>query len=238
MLAVVVLVGLPAAPGLAQTASSDPRATDIADRVMESMGGEDAWNNTHYISWNFFDSNTHYWDKWTGNHRIESENRIVLLNVNTLEGRVWENGQEVADSEALAEALTRGHQSWVNDMYWLFMPYKLRDPGVTLRYLGDDALPNGRVCDVLEMTFEDVGYTPNNRYLISVARDTGLVEQWSWFPNSEDPDPRFTLPWASWQQHGDILLSADRGRGFDWKIAVYDELPEAVFTSQDPVRLP
>ena len=211
VLAVVVLVTLLTTPSLAQPASSDPRATDIADRVMESMGGDEAWNNTRYITWNFFDSNTHYWDKWTGNHRIESENRIVLLNVNTLEGRVWENGQEITNSEALTEALTRGHQSWVNDMYWLFMPYKLRDPGVTLRYVDEEVLPDGRACDVLEMTFQDVGYTPNNRYLISVARDTGLVEQWSWFPNRQDPEPQFTLPWARWHRYGDILLSADRG---------------------------
>ena len=27
---------------------------------------------------------------------------------------------------------------WVNDTYWLLMPYKMKDPGVTLAYDGEE----------------------------------------------------------------------------------------------------
>ena len=216
---------------------SDGRAVEIARQVMERMGGQENWDRTRYISWTFFGRNTHYWDKWTGNHRIESEKRLVLMNINTLEGRVWEDGQEINDPDALQQELGRGHRTWVNDSYWLLMPYKLLDPGVTLKYKGEDQIAGGRNADVLELTFENVGYTPQNRYLVYVARDTELVEQWLYFENASDEEPGFTLPWTRWRRFGNVMLSTDRGRGFDWKIAVYDELPASVFTSPDPVNL-
>ncbi len=43
----------PAADGF-DMAGSDPKAVEIADQVMQAMGGRKAWDNTHYISWNFF----------------------------------------------------------------------------------------------------------------------------------------------------------------------------------------
>ena len=221
-----------------QTEDSDSRAVDIARQVMERMGGQENWDKTHYLSWRFFDRNTHYWDKWTGNHRIESGNRLVLLNINTLEGRVWQDGQEIRDPADLTKALERGHRSWVNDSYWLLMPYKLLDPGVSLKYKGEDRMADDRMADVLELTFANVGYTPQNRYLVYVAKDTGLVSQWQYFQNASDEEPSFTLPWTGWQQFGNVMLPTGRGRGFDWKIAVYDDLPDSVFTSPDPVSLP
>ena len=37
--------------------------------------------------------------------------------------------------EQLGEMLENGRRAWINDSYWLVMPYKLRDPGVTLELL-------------------------------------------------------------------------------------------------------
>ena len=33
---------------------SDPKAIEIANKVMAAMGGEKAWNDTRHITWNFF----------------------------------------------------------------------------------------------------------------------------------------------------------------------------------------
>ncbi len=228
--AVLAAVGLSAQP--------DARAIRIAEATLERMGGRESWDRTRYIRWRFFDRRTHYWDKWTGNHRIESEDRLILMNVNTRDGRVWDKGEPTTDPAALEEALVQAHRWWVNDMYWLLMPYKLLDPGVTLTHNGEGQLLDGRPCDLLQVTFDQVGYTPENRYLVCVAHDTGLVEQWSYYAEAADAEPRFTLPWAGWRRFGRIMLSTDRGRDFDWQIAVYDELPSSVFESPDTVDLP
>lgn len=235
-----LLIGLytAASPAVAQTATGDERALALARTSLDKMGGQQAWNNTRYVRWSFFDRNMHYWDKWSGNIRIESQDRLVLMNINTLEGRVWEKGQEITNPDDLKAALVRGHRTWVNDSYWMFMPWKVLDPGVTLRYVGESKLEaDGRACDTIEMTFEAVGYTPQNKYLICIARDTGLVEQWKYFPSRDEPEPKFTLVWAGWRRFGNIMLSTDRGNGYDWKAAVYDTLPESVFTSPEPVSV-
>jgi hypothetical protein len=227
-------------PGVA--ADSDARAVEIAETVMERLGGRDAWEATRYIRWDFFGSRTHYLDKHTGNVRMEIPERrddegelqrpelLVLMNVNTRQGKVWAAGEPV-DGEKLEEYLDLGHQIWINDSYWMFMPYKLLDPGVTLRYEGEQRLEDGRPCDALEMTFDEgVGYTPENRYVVCVARDTGLVEQWSFFADAEDEEARFTLPWGGWRQFGGIWLATEHGQGKDWKIEVAEQLPQSLFT--------
>lgn len=236
--AVLFLIAL-AIPAIAG-AQVEPQARSIAESVMDAMGGRDAWDSTRMISWKFFGGRQHYWDKWTGDIRIEipeGQNRegertppkLVLMNLNSREGRVWVDGEE-QNGEALAQELERGWRAWVNDAYWMFMPYKLLDPGVNLRYVGEDIMADDREADVLEMTFESVGVTPQNRYLVYVARDSGLVEQWSYFANREDEEPGFTAPWAGWQRFGNIMLATDKGRGADWSIMVWDSVPAGLFT--------
>ncbi len=241
----LTIITLTAILGIAITAVSAPaqsnqRAIEVAERTTEAMGGEEAWNNTRYISWKFFGRNLHVWDKWTGRHRIESTTRdgdamVMLININDWNGRVWRNGEEVTDPDDLAAQLNRARRSWINDSYWMFMPYKLRDPGTNLRYIGEKAMEDGRPADVVELTFEEVGVTPNNKYEIFVAKDTGLVEQWTHWTNREDPEPRFTNEWSGWQQFGDIMLSTSRGRDIDWEIQVFDDLPDSIFDDPAPL---
>jgi len=226
----------PAAPGF-NAAGSDARAIEIADQVMRAMGGRENWDHTRFITWRFFGRRFHVWDKHTGNIRVESGNNVVLMNLHTKEGRAWDNGAEVAHPDTLAKRLDGGYRSWVNDSYWLLMPYKLKDSGVTLKYLGEREMQNGEAADVLQLTFEGVGVTPQNKYDVFVSKKTRLVEQWSYFPNAADADPRFTGPWQEWQRHGTIMLSAKRGDSGHTDVAVFDELPASVFESPEPVNI-
>ena len=226
----------PAAEGFNETAS-DPKAIAIADEVMEAMGGRENYDETRYLSWNFFGFRTHVWDKWIGALRFEQGESLTLMNVNTKEGRAWESGEEITDPTALAEALTKGYEAWVNDSYWLLMPYKLKDSGVTLKLLGDGTTEEGREAHVLQLTFEDVGVTPDNKYHIFVHKDCMMVEQWNFFDSYEDEEPRFTTPWAHRRSYGNVLLSGDRGERQLSDIRVHDELPASVFESPEPIDL-
>jgi len=219
---------------------SDARAIEIAQSVVKRMGGWDAWDRTRILRWTFFGGRVHHWDRHTGDVRIEGRSGdgeyLWLMNVHSLEGRVWKDGEEITDADELKQALTRGHEVWVNDSYWMVMPYKLLDPGVTLKYGGEGKLEDGRAADILKLTFDEgVGYTPQNGYDVFVARDTGLVEQWAFYSDAADPEPRFTMPWENWQTFGEIMLSNGRGREMDWEIAVHDQLPQSVFKSNAAV---
>lgn len=236
VLAVAQIEDNPPAEGF-NAAGSDAKAIAIADEVMQKMGGRKNWDNTRYLTWKFFGRRFHVWDKQTGNIRVEDGNRIVLMNINTKKGRVWEEGQEITQPDSLAKRLDGGYRAWINDSYWLVMPYKLKDSGVTLKYVGERAMQNGANSDVLQLTFEGVGVTPQNKYEVFVNKETKLVEQWAYFANASDEEPRFTGPWQEWEPHGKILLSAKRGERGHTDVAVFDELPASVFESPEPVDM-
>ena len=229
----------PPAPGF-DLEGSDAEAIAVADRVMEAMGGRQAWDATRFLRWRFFGRRLHVWDKHSGDLRIEaadSEDRplVILMNLGSGEGRVWRSGAEILDPAERAELLETGEAWWINDSYWVFMPYKLKDTGVTLRYVGEGALEDGRRAEVLELTFEAVGRTPENKYHVYVAGESGLVEQWDYYADARDEEPRIRTPWRDWRRFGPILLSDDRGERGHTELAVFDDLPRTVFTDPAPV---
>lgn len=220
---------------------SDASAIALAQDVMKTMGGWEAWDATRFVSWHFFGRRVHYWDRATGNLRLEFEADedayIVLMNLSDRQGRAWKNGERL-EGEELGELLDNGYSAWVNDSYWMFMPYKLLDAGVTLKDAGAKPMADGRSARVLDLTFADgTGITPKNRYEVYVADDTGLVEQWDFYLEAGDAEPRFASPWSDWKSFGAIRLATNHGRNLDWKIAVHDDLPASVFDDPAPVIL-
>jgi hypothetical protein len=118
------------------------------------------------------------------------------------------------------------------------MPYKLKDSGVTLKYLGQDMTEEGLPAHLLELTFRDVGVTPDNRYQVWVDIHTSLVRQWSFYREASATEPGFVMPWSNWRQYGRIWLADDFGRRRHSDVAVFDQLPAQVYSSPDPVQLP
>lgn len=220
--------------------ASDAKAIEIADAVMRSMGGRQNWDNTHYLSWGF-GGDDQLWDKWTGQFRYQRDSLVVLMNIHTKEGRAWADGQEITDAAALEERLTGAYRAWVNSGYWFLMPYKLKDSGVTLRYQGEGVMEDGRAAEVLGLTFENVGLTPQNRYDVYVDKETMLVGQWSYYRDAADAEPQFTRLWRNWKRYGKVMLSNDRGEGRGGNafilpnVGAYDTVPASAFES--PTRI-
>lgn len=211
-------------------ANSDAKAIEIADKVMEAMGGDQAWNSLRYVSWNFFGARDLIWDKHTGRVRIDfpRDSSIYLVNVETMEGKVLKNGVEVTDS--LQKHLQTAKSIWINDSYWLTMPFKLKDSGVTLTYAREDSTMAGAVSDVLVLNFDGVGDTPNNKYEVFVDKADNLIKQWSYFKDAEQDSASAIWPWDNYQEYNGVLLSGDRSdRKGPQKIKVFNELPDQVF---------
>ncbi|MCG6922759.1 MAG: hypothetical protein LJF15_16970 [Acidobacteria bacterium] len=224
----------PARPGFDRE-GSDPEAMAVADEVMKALGGRAAWDRTRFVTWSFFGRRTHVWDRYTGNLRFEDGETLVLMNLNTKRGRAWKEGSEVKDPAELKEILTQTESAWINDSYWVFMPYKLKDTGVTLKHLGEGRTEAGSEADVLELTFKDVGRTPENKYHVYVDKETRLVTQWDYYPKASDPEPAFKSPWKDWKKSGGILLSASRGERSHENLTCLEDVPDAVFESPDSV---
>ena len=239
-----VLCALALVPCWAAFGESDPRADAVAERTLEAMGGRDAWEATRFLRFNFFGFRLHHWDKYTGRHRLEGKTRdgdsyVVLHNVNTREGEVHVNGEQ-QQGEAKDEWLERAYGAWINDTYWLLMPYKLRDPGVSLTYDGEEEL-HGVAYDRLKLTFEAVGLTPGDTYWAWINRETGLMDRWAYFLQDWEEGREPTgWQWLDWQTYGGIKLSPRRKNVDDGnerlmsEVAVFDHLPDEVFTSPEP----
>ncbi|MCY2962033.1 MAG: hypothetical protein NTY35_17895 [Planctomycetota bacterium] len=190
---------------------SDPRAVTIAGEVMHALGGRAAWDRARVLEWNFFGRRSHVWDKWTGDYRLDDGKKVILMNLNTGAGRVFEDGVEVVDEAQRAKELSRARSIWINDSYWLVMPYKLLDPGVKLADAGQKKLGTGQPADVIRLTFDAVGDTPRNAYEVFVTQDTRRVAEWAYFEDQSDAEPKLASPWAGWKDYGGIQLCGDRG---------------------------
>ena len=218
---------------------SDPLAIVLADKAMEAMGGRKAWDETRYLSWNFFNARTLVWDKWKGDVRIDflKEDLKIIVNIHDLKGKVMKGGQELTNTDSLTKYLTKGKDVWINDSYWLVMPFNLKDSGVTLSYLKEDTTLTGKQAHILELVFKDVGVTPENYYEVWIDPETNLVCQWAFYRTHAEPEANFVLPWEDYKQYGKILLSGNRGKREVTDIKVLESIPENTFTTFETVVL-
>ena len=230
----------PAAEGFNADAS-DPFAIALADEVMEAMGGRKAFDESRYFAWTFFGARRLWWDKLENRVRIEMQDQALtmVLDMDSGEGTMWEDSVAYSNPDSLSYYLDIAHQIWVNDAYWLAMPFKLKDSGVTLGYEGLDTITvgeaTGQNAHLLSLTFDAVGYTPSNKYVVYVP-ETGdkLIRQWDFYTQASDDLARFSTPWDGYERHGGLLLSSNRGERGLTDIEVLDSLPDTWFTELNP----
>lgn len=222
----------PASEGF-DKANSDAKAIEIADAVMESMGGRKAWDDLKVVSWNFFGARTLLWNKESGDVRIqfgESDSNIFITNIFTHQGIIKLDGVEQTEPDSISKYTEMAESVWINDAYWLFMPFKLKDSKTTLKYLDIDTVVGGVYSHVLQLTFNNIGDTPENKYHVYVDTTTMLVNQWAYFGNASDTIPAFTTPWTDYQDYGGLLLAGGRGKRGITEISVLDSIAKSTFT--------
>ena len=112
------------------------------------------------------------------------------------------------------------------------MPYKLRDPGVTLAL--EDGGPRHHK---LALSFEGVGLTPKDRYWVYVDRETNLVDRWEYILQGDKPEgPPTRFDWSGWARHGKIRLASERVNEKEKErihfpvLEVPEAIPDALFT--------
>lgn len=211
----------PAAQGIADHVFSDPEVTRIHSRMIGTAAPDNGWEQARYIQFDWIVAReegpvrrSHRWDRYTGEYRFEAEvdggRRVALFNVNDpTQGQAWQDGRPL-EGEALTDALRSANSAYINDSYWLLMPYKWSDPGVNAAFIGEETDDQGRTWEVVELTFDGVGLTPQNKYRAFVNPETGLMEQWYHYRDAADSVPSTVTGWTEWRQVGPIMLSPMR----------------------------
>jgi len=164
----------------------DPKAVEIATEMQQAMGGQDAWNAAHFVRFDFRvgiggetkADRSHLWDKQTGRYRFEQKSQVVLMNLADKQGTAYLDGKKMEGADA-SKAVEGAYKAYVNDFYWLAMPWKWMDAGVNLKYIGKKP-QGGENCDVVELTFQKVGLTPGDRYRAFVSTKSHLTTHWEY----------------------------------------------------------
>ncbi len=245
---------LAALPARFDPAQSDPQAIVLADLTMQAMGGSQAWETTHYLRFAFvvekegaeIARRIHLWDRRQDRLRCESRDEagravLALLGLRTRKGEAYRDGVRLEPGEA-RKILDEAYEAWINDTYWLLMPYKMKDPGVRLRLAGETTA-NGIVDDLVQLTFQDVGLTPGDRYWAHLDRKTHLMDRWSYILQDQPQDgPQTVWDWKGWRRVGGILLCPEKVkvgkpavRILHPILEVYQDLPDSYFTRPDPL---
>ncbi len=214
--------------GVAAAAPGDAAALHAA-RLIESLGGREAWDRTRYLSFRWIveregrivANREHSWDRYDGRYRIAYEadgaSHLVLFNVNEIEphpeldrvpaGRAWIGGNELAGA-ARDSALRRGYSAFINDTYWAIMPYKWEDPGVHLTYEGTRTLSDGRVYDVIHLGFDQgLGVTEDQYW--GFLDESGRMVAWQYHLGRAEA-PGDVIWWSDWEPVGDVRFAMTR----------------------------
>jgi hypothetical protein len=225
------------ATGLGHAAEKrDPAAVAVAQHTLEAMGGAKSFEALRTLRFDFVVEREgkemarirHVWDRWDGRYRVEGRNKegkptLTLFNVQKRgEGRAWVDGKELAGEE-LKAALERGYGRFINDTYWLLMPAKMLDPGVSLASEGTTTV-DGKTYDVVKLTFDGVGMTPQDTYWAYVSKDTGLMERWDMVLTGQDAKDRSTFMWEDWRPIGAVRLSMAKRAVADGTVIRFDNV--------------
>ncbi len=242
MTALRVAVPILLSCGLAAGETRDDKAVAIAQNMMKAMGGEEAWQKARFVRFDFrvtdkgkpLMERSHLWDKPAGRYRLDGQNKegqktVALFNVNDRQGKAYAAGKEL-QGDAAAGALKSAYGAFINDMYWLAMPWKWLDPGVNLKYLG--TLSRGaKKYEVVELSFGNVGLTPGDRYQAYVSPESGLMEFWEYTLESGN---RGAWTWE-YATTGGIKLASDHknaeGRSIHMgTVRVSDSVEDSLFS--------
>jgi hypothetical protein len=251
ILLIAALVCLSARPLAAANENRDPKAVQIDDTMMNAMGGEDAWNAAHFVRFEFRvrakgkvkADNFHLWDKKDGRYRLErvvppGRHEVDLFNIgdyqNYKKGEAYVNGKKL-EGEAAAKALKAAYASYINDTWWLCMPWKWQATGVNLMYLGPKER-GGETFDLIELTFGHVGLTPGDMYHAYVSRQSHLMTYWEYTLQSH---VKGAWTWQYGTYHGVKLarnhVSSDGSATINMgHVEVLDDVDAAYFT--DPTH--
>ncbi len=207
LLAVCLLTLIPCVAGAAdtQTATDTGLAREIADRY-----GFAQWGEVETLEYTF--------NSTRPNKRKVSRAWTWYVATNTVTRRSLKAGGEAvtialhADPATWNKDQTRVHKQFINDSYWLLIPFQLvwSDPAVT--DAGEAPLPvgSGQGRKVVTQWPAEGGYTPGDAYDLFLDGD-GLIRAWTFRRDGGDKGRSMTF--EGYEQVGPLLLSLDHRDG-------------------------
>jgi hypothetical protein len=186
------------APAEESASNLPPVAVDL----WKACGG-DNWSKIKEIDFNFVAEQdgkalftaAHRWNVAAGTDNVKWKDKT---------------GKDHDVTANLAKPATEGEEKdayarWVNDSYWLLAPLKIRDQGVKVEAGGPKDM-GGTSMETINLSFENVGMTPADRYVIYLDPQTKLPKAWDYMPASGNG---FQATWEKYQTFGGLTLATE-----------------------------
>lgn len=218
----------PPSPGF-DLANSDPAAVELADSIMAAMGGRKNWDKIRYISWSRAGQREFVWDRRSGHVRVESfqDSATYLFRVDEEGGRVAAKGKEVMEPDLVSAMLHEARRLWEHDSFWLVMPFRLKEEGLTLKYLGEERRDSARY-NLLQITIAEGGAGPSGEYLAYVDLGDNLIKMCVDMYDVNRRADEFLMRWGDYRRQGNILLPTFGADGVR-DVRVHRRLPDEIF---------
>jgi hypothetical protein len=178
-------------------AEDSGNAEQLAQAVWKASGGTN-WSKVKAIDFTFavekggqtLVSAEHHWDVAAQTDQVKWKGKDVMVNL----------ADPASDEDGKA-----AYARWVNDSYWLIAPLKLKDHGVHVVKEANKMM-DGAECEVLHLSFDQIGLTPKDQYRLYVNPATKLLASWDYMP---EPGKSMHGTWDDYQESGGLTLATD-----------------------------
>ena len=198
----VVISLLALAPAMWAAEESAGKGPTLATDLWKASGGEN-WGKVKEIDFTFaveqegkrLFAAEHAWNVAAGTDTVkwkdkQGKDHNVTVNL----------GAPPAEGEG-KDAFAR----WVNDSYWLLAPLKIRDRGVKVEAGGPKQL-DGASLETIQLSFDNVGLTPTDRYVFYIDAQTKLPRAWDYIPAT---GTGMQATWEKFQDLGGLKLATE-----------------------------
>jgi len=150
----------------------DPKAAELADKVVAAAGGMDKWNAVKQIKWTEKVMNDgkavleseEVWDRWNARHwakLMHTDSHLIVVRelYGEQQNAYSESGQQAGPRQKMAPAeaakiVPLAVDRFQFDTAALAMPFLLEEPGTTLAYVGQAQGDDGKPLEVIKVTFD------------------------------------------------------------------------------------
>ncbi len=173
-------------------------ASVVADKMWESLNKE-AWDTLSYLQWEFMGGHKYKWDKKNNLANIQWGDNEVIMDLDAYEGKALKGGV-VQEGDKKDKLISKAWSFWCNDSFWMFAPFKIKDPGTALDVV---SLENGQTG--LKVSYESGGVTPGDVYVWHLDENYRPTAYQMWVKIL--PVKGLEVSWGDWKDIGGAQLA-------------------------------
>jgi len=191
-------------------------ADALADKMMMALN-KPAWDTLSGLKWEFPGGHKYVWNKKANTATVSWGSNLVNINLDDQTGTATDDGQPVT-GDALESLLQTAWSYWCNDSFWMFAPFKAKDPNTSRSIVNHE----GR--DALMVSYEGGGVTPGDKYMWILDDQYRPTAYKMWV--SIIPVGGMEFSWEDWitLPSGAMVATTHKGKAFTLNMEGVEEV--------------